>query len=234
MRQIVIAAAFLGLAALPARGQEAASQPNILMIFTDDHAAHAISAYGSKINQTPHMDRLAKEGMLFRNCFVTNSICAPCRAVLLTGKHSHINGVYDNAVTFDGSQQTFPKLLQKAGYQTAMIGKWHLKSDPTGFNHWSVLPGQGTYSNPVFLTPKGKVQLTGYTTDLITDQSLDWLQNQRDKSKPFMLFCQHKAPHREWEPGPDHLTDYDTVTIPEPPTLFDDYSGRASGAKKQE
>src|SRR5262245_2569583 len=192
MRQIVIAAAFLGLAALPARGQEAASQPNILMIFTDDHAAHAISAYGSKINQTPNIDRLAKEGMLFRNCFVTNSICAPCRAVLLTGKHSHINGVYDNAVRFDGSQQTFPKILQQAGYQTAMIGKWHLKSDPTGFDHWMILYGQGTYYNPRFRTAAGDVNITGYTTDIITDQTLKWLKEQRDPKKPFMLFCQHK------------------------------------------
>src|SRR5262249_688148 len=175
-------------------------RPNVIFAFPDDHAAHAISAYGSKINKTPHIDRLANEGMLFRNCSCTNSICAPSRAVILTGKHSHVNGVIDNAVTFDGSQQTFPKLLQKAGYQTAMIGKWHLKSDPTGFDHWSILYGQGTYYNPVFKTPAGDKKYTGYTTDIITDLVLDWLKN-RDPNKPFMLFFQHKAPHREWEPG---------------------------------
>lgn len=223
------------LLALAAPGAAADAQlPNILLIFTDDHAAHSISAYGSKINRTPNLDRIAKEGVLFRNCFVTNSICAPSRAVLLTGKHSHLNGVIDNAVSFDGSQQTFPKLLQKAGYQTAMIGKWHLKSDPTGFDHWNILIGQGTYYNPVFKTPTGNMKKVGYTTDLIGDMTLDWLDKQRDKSKPFMLFCQHKAPHREWEPAPRHLTLYDDVTIPEPPTLFDDYSGRTSSAGKQE
>src|SRR5262249_44689632 len=205
----------------------------IVLIFSDDHAYQAISAYGSKVNKTPNIDRIATEGMLFRNCFVTNSICAPCRAVLLTGKHSHINGVIDNTVAFDGKQQTFPKLLQKAGYQTAMIGKWHLKSDPTGFDHWDILIGQGTYYNPVFHTPSGNVKHTGYVTDIITDKALDWVKK-RDEKKPFALFFQHKAPHREWEPGPDHLTMYNDVTIPEPKTLFDDYENRASGAKKQE
>lgn len=234
MKQVVIGALTILALAAPAVAQEAKQPPNIILLFTDDHAAHSISAYGSKINQTPHLDRLAKEGMLFRNCFVTNSICAPSRAVVLTGKHSHLNGVYDNAVTFDGTQQTFPKLLQKAGYQTAMIGKWHLKSDPTGFDHWSVLIGQGTYYNPTFKTPGGMVKETGYTTDIICDHTLKWLKDQRDPKKPFMLFCQHKAPHREWEPGPNHLTMYDDVTIPEPPTLFDDYANRTGTAKKQE
>jgi len=210
---------------------DAPKRPNILFVFTDDHASHAISAYGSKINQTPHIDRLATEGMIFRNCFVTNSICAPSRAVIQTGKHSHVNGVIDNRVEFDTSQQTFPKLLQKAGYQTAIIGKWHLKAEPTGFDYWKVLTGQGTYYNPRFRTPDGPVNLTGYTTDIITDLALEWLDKGRDKSKPFMLMYQHKAPHREWLPGPDHLTMYDDVEIPEPPTLFDDYTGRTSAAK---
>jgi len=213
--------------------QAAARRPNILFIFTDDHASHAISAYGSKINKTPNLDRLANEGMLFRNCFVTNSICAPSRAVILTGKHSHLNGVIDNRVRFDGSQQTFPKLLRKAGYQTAMIGKWHLKSDPTGFDYWSVLPGQGTYYNPVMKTAEGKAKYTGYTTDIVTDLTLNWLKSGRDKSKPFMLMCQHKAPHRNWQPGPKYLTLYDDVTLPEPSTLFDDYANRTSAAKTQ-
>jgi arylsulfatase A-like enzyme len=214
----------------------AAERPNILFIFTDDHAAHAISAYGSKINETPNIDRLAREGMLFRNCFCTNSICGPSRAVILTGKHSHLNGFRDNLTpAFDGSQTTFPKLLQQVGYQTAMIGKWHLHSDPTGFDHWSILEaaGQGTYYNPEMRTAQGKVTHHGYTTDIITDQALEWLEK-RDEHKPFLLMYQHKAPHREWCPGPKHLTLYDDVEIPEPDTLFDDYEGRSSGAKKQE
>jgi len=226
-----VVATLLSVLPAAARAQDAARRPNVIFVFTDDHASHAISAYGSKINQTPNIDRLAREGMLFRNCFVTNSICAPSRAVIQTGKHSHMNGVIDNRVEFDTSQQTFPKLLQKAGYQTAIIGKWHLKAEPTGFDYWKVLIGQGTYYNPRFRTPDGPVNLTGYTTDIITDLALEWLEKGRDKSKPFMLMYQHKAPHREWLPGPDHLTMYDDVTIPEPPTLFDDYSGRTSAAK---
>ena len=149
-----------------------AKRPNILFIFSDDHAYQAISAYGSNRNKTPNLDRIAKEGMRFDRAFVTNSICAPSRAVVLTGKHSHLNGQLTNRETFDGSQQTFPKLLQKAGYQTAIFGKWHLKSSPTGFDSWEVLRGQGPYYNPLFLTPKGNKNITGYTTDIITDLSL--------------------------------------------------------------
>ncbi len=209
-------------------------RPNIIFIFTDDHASHAISAYGSKINKTPNIDRLAKEGMIFQNCFCTNSICAPSRAVILTGKHSHLNGVPTNRETFDGSQQTFPKLLQRSGYQTAMIGKWHLKSEPTGFDFWKVLIGQGPYYNPVLRTAQGNEKFTGYTTDILTDVALDWLKNERDSSKPFMLMYQHKAPHRNWQPGPDHLRTYEGETIPEPETLFDNYDNRATPAKLQE
>ncbi len=209
-------------------------RPNIIFIFTDDHASHAISAYGSKINKTPNIDRLATEGMLFENCFCTNSICAPSRAVILTGKHSHLNGVPTNRERFDGSQQTFPKLLQRAGYQTAMIGKWHLKSEPTGFDFWNVLIGQGPYYNPPLKTADGIVNHTGYTTDILTDIALDWLKNGRDESQPFMMMYQHKAPHRNWQPGPDHLDTYDDVVIPEPSTLFDDYSNRTSAARLQE
>jgi arylsulfatase A-like enzyme len=207
---------------------------NIIFIFADDHAAHALSAYGSQVNQTPNIDRLAREGMLFRNAFVTNSICAPSRAVILTGKHSHLNGVFTNRERFDSAQVTFPKLLREAGYQTAIIGKWHLKSEPTGFDYWEVLPGQGTYYNPDFRTPQGVVQHSGYVTDIITDKVLEWLENGRDAERPFMLMYQHKAPHRRWEPGPEHLTLYDDISIPEPPTLFDDYDGRASAAGTQE
>jgi len=209
-------------------------RPNILFVFADDHAAHAIGAYGSRLNATPNIDRLAEEGMLFRNAFVTNSICAPSRAVILTGKHSHLNGVYTNREHFDGEQLTFPKLLQEAGYQTAIVGKWHLKSEPTGFDYWEVLPGQGTYYNPDFLTAEGRIETRGYVTDIITDKVLGWLANARDPERPFMLMYQHKAPHRRWEPPFEHLETYDAIEIPEPTTLFDDYSGRASPAKTQE
>ena len=216
-------------AALPA----ADKRPNILFIFTDDHAPHAIGAYGSKINKTPNMDKLAREGMIFHNSFCTNSICGPSRAVILTGKHSHLNGFMTNGNTFDGSQQTFPKLMRKAGYQTAMVGKWHLKTEPTGFDFWEVLIGQGPYYNPPMRTPTGTKKYTGYTTTIITDIALDFLENKRDKEKPFVLMYQHKAPHRNWAPGPGYLNMYDDVTIPEPATLFDKWENRTSAAKTQ-
>ncbi|QDT39177.1 sulfatase family protein [Stratiformator vulcanicus] len=212
----------------------AAERPNVLFIFTDDHAAHALSCYGSKINETPNLDRIANEGMRFDNCFCTNSICGPSRAVILTGKHSHLNGFMTNGQRFDGSQQTFPKLLGASGYQTAMIGKWHLKSNPTGFDHYEVLIGQGPYYNPPMLRNGEKVKHTGYTTDVITDITLDWLKNGRDPSKPFMLMSQHKAPHRNWQPGPKYLTKYDDVDIPEPHDLFDDYEGMGTAARTQD
>jgi len=212
----------------------ASQQPNIIFIFTDDHAIQAISAYGSIINNTPNIDRLAADGMIFRHAMVTNSICAPSRAVILTGKHSHLNGVLDNRLPFDSTQQTFPKILQQQGYQTAMIGKWHLKTQPTGFDYWKVLPGQGHYYNPDFRTPEGREQIEGYVTDIVTDVSLEWLMEKRDPNKPFLLMSQHKAPHREWSPGPDHLTTFDGEDIPEPPTLFDKYANRSSAAKMQE
>jgi len=230
----LLLSACLTLAGLSACSDDgSASRPNIIFVFSDDHAAHAISAYGSKLNQTPNIDRLARSGLLFRNCFVTNSICAPSRAVILTGKHSHVNGVIDNAHEFDGTQQTFPKLLRESGYQTAMIGKWHLKSEPIGFDYWQVLIGQGTYYNPRTKTPAGVLQYTGYTTDILTDLTLNWLEQGRNPEKPFMLMFQHKAPHREWQPGPEHITLYDGEDIYEPPTLFDSYQGRTSAAGMQ-
>jgi arylsulfatase A-like enzyme len=210
------------------------TQPNILFIFTDDHAAQALSCYGSNRNETPNLDRIANEGMRFDNCFCTNSICGPSRAVILTGKHSHLNGFVRNGNTFDGTQQTFPKLLRKAGYQTAMIGKWHLKSAPTGFDYSNVLIGQGPYYNPPMIENGERRKYTGYTTDIITDLALDWLKEQRNPDKPFMLMYQHKAPHRAWEPGPKHLTMYDDIVMPEPPTLFDDYKGRGTAARTQD
>jgi len=213
------------------------AKPNIVFIFSDDHAFQAISAYGGRLAQvapTVNIDRIAKEGIRFDRCYVTNSICAPSRAVIQTGKHSHLNGVPQNGRTFDVTQQTFPKLLRASGYQTAMIGKWHLQSDPVGFDYWQVLPGQGHYYNPEFITEAGNITEQGYVTDIITDKALDWLKNGRDESKPFMLMLQHKAPHREWEPGPEHLTLFDNVGIPEPESLFDDYTGRGTAAHKQD
>jgi arylsulfatase A-like enzyme len=234
---VILAAAGFGIAAaarpVPAAEGTGSQRPNILYIMSDDHAAHALSCYGSKINQTPNLDRLAKEGMRFNNFFCTNSLCGPCRATVLTGKYSHKNGFIDNASRFDGSQQTVAQLLQKAGYQTAMVGKWHLVSDPTGFDYWHILQGQGPYYNPVMLTPNGKVEHTGYTTDIITDVALEFLKN-RDKSKPFFLMYHHKAPHRNWVPGPRYLDLYKGQTMPEPETLFDDYSGRGTPAHDQE
>ena len=220
----------------------AEERTNILFIFTDDHAAHAMSCYGSQINQTPHLDRIAAEGMLFRNCFCTNSICGPSRAVIQTGKYSHKNGFHVNGDKFDGTQQTFPKLLQAAGYETAVIGKWHLGEHmpPQGYSYSDVLVGQGPYYNPPMLQDvdgtgnQTRIKRTGYTTDIITDLALEWLKSGRDESKPFMLMYQHKAPHREWAPGPDHLALYDDVEIPEPDNLFDDYATRGRAAREQD
>ena len=201
--------------------------PNILFIFSDDHALQAMGVHGSKVNETPQLDRLAREGMIFDRSFCANSICGPSRACILTGKHSHINGFRRNGDRFDGSQVTFPKLLQKVGYETALIGKWHLETDPTGFDHWEVLPGQGNYYNPDFIQMDGsRKRYTGYCTDLITDFSIEWLEKQRDPNKPFLLMSQHKAPHRNWAPHPRHFGRYKMGTIPEPETLMDDYSGR--------
>ncbi len=204
-----------------------AKRPNIVFIFSDDHAVQSIGAYGSKINQTPNIDRLAKEGMVFLNSFCANSICGPSRACILTGKHSHINGFRRNGERFDGSQLTFPKLMQGAGYQTALVGKWHLSSDPTGFHYWEVLPGQGSYYNPDFNQMDGsRKRYTGYCTDIITERALKWLDEDRDPAKPFVLLCQHKAPHRNWSPALRHLSMFDGKDVPEPDSLFDDYSGR--------
>ena len=231
----VIKPAALALAALFFLKSFALAQtqrrPNIVFIFTDDHAVQSIGAYGSKINKTPNIDRLADEGSVFLNSFCGNSICGPSRASVLTGKHSHINGFYTNAMgtQFDGTQMTFPKLLQKAGYQTALVGKWHLVSDPTGFDYWEIVPGQGSYYNPDFYTSAGQDEMKryeGYVTDITTDLSLEWL-DRRDKDKPFLLMCQQKAPHRTWAPPIKHLRNYEDEDIPEPETLFDDWQNRS-------
>ncbi len=216
-------------------------RPNIVFIMSDDHANKAISAYGSDLIETPHLDRLASEGMLFNNAFCTNSICGPSRAVILTGKYSHLNGFLVNETTrFDGAQTTFPKLFQKAGYETAVIGKWHLGEHmpPQGYDYSEVLIGQGPYYNPPMITQGEKGEPvtrphTGYTTDIIADKTLAWLKQDRDPDKPFMVMCQHKAPHRNWMPGPKYLNWLDDVTIPEPETLWDNYSGRTRSAARQ-
>ncbi len=228
-------ASFFLLAVLSFSLNAAQKQPNILFIFSDDHALQAIGAYGSKVNQTPNIDRIANEGMLFQNSFCANSICGPSRANILTGKHSHINGFRRNGDRFDNTQWTFPKELQKAGYQTAIIGKWHLGTDPTGFNYWEILPGQGNYYNPDLIQMDGKrKRYDGYVTDIITGLAVDWLKNGRDPDKPFVLMAQHKAPHRNWSPHPRHFGKYKLGTIPEPDSLFDDYSNRSELLKENE
>jgi arylsulfatase A-like enzyme len=222
-----------------ANTQQPVKRPNIIYIMSDDHAYQAISAYGSRLKDvapTPNIDRIAINGMRFNRCLVTNSISGPCRAVILTGKYSHINGFINNEgqKPFDGSQQTFPKLLQAAGYTTAIIGKWHLMSDPTGFDYWDVLPGQGFYYNPDFINSSGRYTEKGYVTDIITSKSIEWLKEAGKSGKPFMLMMHHKAPHREWQPGPEELTKYKNVRFPEPATLFDDYANRGTAVKTQD
>lgn len=217
----------------------AADRPNILFIFSDDHALEAISAYGKRFNQiapTPNIDRIAKEGMLFERSYCGNSICGPSRATVLSGKHTHLNGFMDNNFSrFDGNQPIFPKMLSKVGYETAIIGKWHLISNPIGFDHWEVLPDQGSYYNPDFIEMDGTTKrVDGYVTDLITDKSLEWLKNRKDKSRPFLLMTQHKAPHRNWLPAERHMKLFDGITMPEPESLFDDYKNRIGAVAKQE
>jgi len=209
-------------------------RPNILFIMSDDHAYQAISAYSDKLLKTPNIDRIANEGMLFTNACVTNSICAPSRATILTGKHTHINGKIDNSMPFDTSQVTFPQLFQKAGYQTAMYGKLHFGNNPKGVDDFMILPGQGRYINPDFITNNGDTTITGYVTDIITDQTINWLDKKRDKEKPFLMMYLHKAPHRPWWPSPEKFKEFTKKTFPEPKSLFDDYSNRGTAAKTAE
>ncbi len=199
--------------------------PNVIVIMTDDHATHALSAYGGHLNRTANLDRLAEQGLLFRNAFVTNSICAPSRAVILTSKYSHLNGVPDNSSVFDSAQLTFPKLFQEKGYETAIIGKWHLGSQPTGFDHWNVLPGQGDYYNPAFIKNGSDTIYQGYVTDIITDKTLEWLEG-RSNAKPFMLLMHHKAPHRNWMPALRHLNEFEDADFSFPDNFRDTYQGR--------
>lgn len=214
---------------------QAGRRPNIVFIMSDDHAYQAISAYSNRLTQTPNIDRIAKEGMLFSNACVTNSICAPSRAVILTGKHSHLNGKIDNNFPFDTTNITFPQLLQANGYETAMFGKLHFGNSPKGFDEFKILPDQGDYYNPDFITKKeGKKKIMGYVTDIITDMTLNWLGKERDKEKPFFLAYLHKAPHREWLPAERHFKEFINKKFPEPTTLFDNYEGRGSASKQAE
>jgi arylsulfatase A-like enzyme len=229
----------IGTASILAANLSAQQRPNIIYIMSDDHAWQAISAYGGPLKYlapTPNIDRIAANGMRFNRCLVTNSISGPCRAVILTGKYSHLNGFIKNEgqAPFDGTQQTFPKLLQASGYRTAIIGKWHLGSNPTGFDHWEILPGQGNYYNPDFITKDGTHIENGYVTEIITEKCIEWIKEVKNSGKPFMLMMHHKAPHREWQPGPNELTLYKDVTFPEPATLFDDYSNRGTAEKSQD
>ncbi len=213
------------------RGAAAGARPNIVFIMADDHAAHAISAYGSRVNRTPHIDRLAREGMLFRNVFATNAISTPSRASILTGQYSHMNGV-PVFNRFDSSRQTVVRLLQAGGYHTGMVGKWHLGSDPAGFDHWEILPGQGDYINPVFYTAQRETTYSGrYVTDVITDLAVEFIRTSPPE-KPFFLLVHHKAPHRPWVPDETHRREFAARWIPEPPTLWDTYATRTDALRE--
>jgi arylsulfatase A-like enzyme len=208
-------------------------QPNILYIMSDDHAATAIGAYNMRLAKyapTPNIDRIAREGMRLDNVFCNNSICTPSRASIITGQYSHINGIFTLNGSLTPQSESFPRRLQQVGYQTAVIGKWHIKSDPDGFDHYEVLPGQGAYFNPSFKRDGKKTRYQGYCTDIITDLSLDWLKG-RDKNKPFLLLCQHKAPHGWWEYAPRHKNLYANVTLPEPANIHDDFANRSNAFK---
>jgi arylsulfatase A-like enzyme len=223
----------LAAVALPGCREKLPEKPNILFIMADDHAFQAISAYGHGLNSTPNIDRIAADGVKFNQAFCTNSISAPCRAVILTGKFSHMNGLLDNSDRFNGYQSTLPKLLRPAGYQSAMIGKWHLKTDPVGFDFWRILLDQGPYYNPDLKDSTGTHRYPGYTTTVIGDQAIEWL-DKRDPEKPFLLMVHHKAPHRNWMPEPKYFNLFRNTKFPVPENYFDDYSNRSRAASEQE
>ena len=226
--------AVAGISACDGNSEE--KRPNIIFIMTDDHSTAAMSCYGSELIETPNLDRIANEGIRFDNCYAVNALSGPSRACILTGKFSHKNGFTDNACRFNGDQQTFPKLLQQNGYQTAVIGKWHLISEPQGFDFWSILSGQeeqGDYYDPDFVENGKPIVEKGYVTDIITDKAIDFIET-RDKDKPFMMMYHQKAPHRNWMPAPRHLGVFNDTVFPEPESLFDDYSGRGTAAREQD
>ncbi len=230
MFKLTLAVCLSAIAAVPAA---AADRPNILFIMSDDHASHAIGAYGSRVNETPNLDRLAREGALLGNVFATNSICTPSRATILTGQYSHINGV-TVFNRFDSSRMTVARLLQRGGYYTGMVGKWHLGSDPVGFDRWEILPGQGAYADPVLYTATGEKAYTGrYVTDVITDLAIDFLEK-RPRNKPFFLMVHHKAPHRPWEPTAGYAARFAGRRIPEPVTLWDSYATRTDAIRENQ
>jgi len=234
---ILFAVVSLAVSCTEKKNQGQTDRPNIIFIMSDDHAYQAISAYGGGLNETPNIDRIATEGAIFTRATVTNSICAPSRAVLLTGKHSFVNGKVDNIQTFDWEQDNFPKLMQANGYTTALIGKIHLDGQPQGFDYSMVLPGQGNYYNPDFLINGETKRIEGYVTDITTDLALDWLENGRDKDKPFVLLYHQKAPHRNWKPAPEYLTLYDDRDFTPPASFFEhetNYQGRGTAAREQE
>ena len=236
LSNVLLPLATLSLASCAGQQKEESKRPNIIFMMTDDHTTQAMSCYGGNLLQTPNMDRIANEGIRMDNCYAVNALSGPSRACVLTGKFSHENGFTDNASTFNGDQQTFPKLLQQAGYQTAMIGKWHLISEPQGFDHWSILSGQheqGDYYDPDFWEDGKHIVEKGYATDIITDKAIKFLEG-RDKSKPFCMMYHQKAPHRNWMPAPRHLGIFNNTTFPEPASLFDDYEGRGRAAREQD
>lgn len=238
-KQLALIALFLAILSCAEKKNEdekmAYEKPNIIFIMSDDHAYQAISSYSNHLIETPNIDRIGKEGIVFTNACVSNSICAPSRATILTGKHTHINGKVDNQMPFDTTQVTFPQLFQNAGYQTAMFGKLHFGNNPKGVDEFMILPGQGFYINPDFITKTGDTtQIEGYVTDIITDLTLDWLDKKRDTLKPFMLMYLHKAPHRPWWPSPEKFKEFVTKKFPEPASLFDDYENRGTAAKTAE
>ena len=234
IRNLIVFLIFISCVKKEETEKKAIERPNILFIMSDDHAYQAISAYSDKLIKTPNIDRLSDEGILFTNACVANSICAPSRATILTGKHTHINGKIDNRMPFDTTQVTFPQLFQNAGYTTAMYGKLHFGNKPKGVDDFMILPGQGHYINPEFITPKGDTTIIGYVTDIITDLTINWLDKKRDKEKPFMMMYLHKAPHRAWWPNPEKFKEFSQQTFPEPATLFDNYNNRGSAAKTAE
>ena len=234
IRNLIVFLIFISCVKKEETEKKAIERPNILFIMSDDHAYQAISAYSDKLIKTPNIDRLSDEGILFTNACVANSICAPSRATILTGKHTHINGKIDNRMPFDTTQVTFPQLFQNAGYTTAMYGKLHFGNKPKGVDDFMILPGQGHYINPEFITPEGDTTIIGYVTDIITDLTINWLDKKRDKEKPFMMMYLHKAPHRAWWPNPEKFKEFSQQTFPEPATLFDNYDNRGSAAKTAE